>query len=312
MVYKIHSVTITALVLWLHFSNVRCVFKNHQTISRCTFIVHPICPDPLINFYLYTRENEHHPQRVALENITKSYYVKSLPNKFIVHGFNSNMTLGSLQRIKDEYLTQMDVNVWMLDYSGVSAGPVKCYLAAVFNLPSVGKCTALFVRKIMELSEVKEHKDIMHVIGFSLGGQLAGHVAEHLKPVKLPRITGLDPALPLFYSTHLNRRLSRNDAEFVDVIHTNVLVQGQLSPCGDVDFYVNGGLSQPGCNHSTEPFVCDHHMAPAYFAESINSITGFWSWPCPSVFNYLSGQCPPQGDHELMGENVNESYRCNS
>jgi hypothetical protein len=85
----------------------------------------------------------------------------------------------------------MDVNVWMLDYSGVSAGPVKCYLAAVFNLPSVGKCTALFVRKIMELSEVKEHKDIMHVIGFSLGGQLAGHVAEHLKPVKLPRITGL-------------------------------------------------------------------------------------------------------------------------
>ncbi|XP_025420141.1 lipase member H-A-like isoform X4 [Sipha flava] len=257
MVYKIHSVTITALVLWLHFSNVRCVFKNHQTISRCTFIVHPICPDPLINFYLYTRENEHHPQRVALENITKSYYVKSLPNKFIVHGFNSNMTLGSLQRIKDEYLTQMDVNVWMLDYSGVSAGPVKCYLAAVFNLPSVG----------------------------------------------------LDPALPLFYSTHLNRRLSRNDAEFVDVIHTNVLVQGQLSPCGDVDFYVNGGLSQPGCNHSTEPFVCDHHMAPAYFAESINSITGFWSWPCPSVFNYLSGQCPPQGDHELMGENVNESAR---
>lgn len=84
----------------------------------------------------------------------------------------------------------MDVNVWMIDYSGVSAGPVECYLAAVFNLPSVGKCTALFMRKVMELSEVQDHKDLMHVIGFSLGGQLAGQVAEHLKPIKLPRITG--------------------------------------------------------------------------------------------------------------------------
>lgn len=64
-------------------------------------------------------------------------------------------------------------------------------------------------------------------------------------------LTGLDPALPLFYSAHFNRRLSRNDAKFVDVIHTNALVQGQLAPCGDVDFYVNGGLSQPGCNNSS-------------------------------------------------------------
>lgn len=84
----------------------------------------------------------------------------------------------------------MNVNVWMIDYSGVSAGPIECYLAAVLNLPSVGKCTALFVRKIMELSEVQDHKNLMHVVGFSLGGQLAGQVAEHLKPVKLPRITG--------------------------------------------------------------------------------------------------------------------------
>jgi len=64
-------------------------------------------------------------------------------------------------------------------------------------------------------------------------------------------LSGLDPALPLFYSSHLNRRLSRNDADFVDVIHTNALIQGQLAPCGDVDFYVNGGLAQPGCHNSS-------------------------------------------------------------
>lgn len=78
----------------------------------------------------------------------------------------------------------------MIDYSGVSSGPPECYLAAVYNLPSVGTCAALFVRKIVELSEIKDRGEAMHLVGFSLGGQLAGQVAEHLKPVKLPRITG--------------------------------------------------------------------------------------------------------------------------
>lgn len=89
-----------------------------------------------------------------------------------------------------EYLKAVDANVWMIDYSGVSGGPMECYLAAVYNLPSVGKCAAPFVRRVMELSEVEEREDLMHVVGFSLGGQLAGQLAEHLKPLRLPRITG--------------------------------------------------------------------------------------------------------------------------
>lgn len=89
-----------------------------------------------------------------------------------------------------EYLTQRDANVWMVDYRDLSAGPVQCYLAAVYNLPSVGKCTALMVRKIMELSEVEDDEDLMHLVAFSLGAHLAGQIAEHLKPTVLPRITG--------------------------------------------------------------------------------------------------------------------------
>lgn len=38
---------------------------------------------------------------VTIENITESYYVKSLANKFILHGFNSDMNLDVLQQIKD-------------------------------------------------------------------------------------------------------------------------------------------------------------------------------------------------------------------
>jgi len=78
----------------------------------------------------------------------------------------------------------------MIDYKDVCAGPRECYLAAVYNLPAVGKCAALFVRKIIELSEVEKPEEEMHVIGFSLGGQLASQLAKYLKPIKLPRITG--------------------------------------------------------------------------------------------------------------------------
>lgn len=58
---------------------------------------------------------------------------------------------------------------------------------------------------------------------------------------------GLDPALPLFTTTNKDRKLDRTDAEFVDVLHTDALVEGKVERCGHIDFYMNGGLEQPGC-----------------------------------------------------------------
>lgn len=56
---------------------------------------------------------------------------------------------------------------------------------------------------------------------------------------------GLDPALPLFTTTNKDRKLDRTDAEFVDVLHTDALVEGKVERCGHIDFYMNGGLEQP-------------------------------------------------------------------
>lgn len=42
-------------------------------------------------------------------------------------------------------------------------------------------------------------------------------------------------------------RLTRDDADFVEVIHTNSGVYGEYPQIGHVDFSVNGGRMQPIC-----------------------------------------------------------------
>lgn len=150
----------------------------------------------------------------------------------------------------------------------MAVGP--CYPGAVQNVRHVGKCAAQLVERILEAGTAN-----MHVIGFSLGAHLANFIAQNLKSFKIPRITGmndifhliicmrksfnaflilaLDPALPLFTSAvPLSDKLDPSDALFVDVIHTNALVQGQIERCGHADFYMNGGVYQPGCLKANE------------------------------------------------------------
>ena len=70
----------------------------------------------------------------------------------------------------------------------------------------------------------------------------------------LGRISGLDPAEPLFQGMPPEVRLDPGDAKFVDVIHTDSkeFYKGGLGmeqPVGHVDFYPNGGKAQRGCQN---------------------------------------------------------------
>lgn len=65
----------------------------------------------------------------------------------------------------------------------------------------------------------------------------------------------MDPAYPLFYPpSNVTVPINVNDADLVDVIHTDAGKYGSPVDTGCVDFVVNNGTRfQPGCPEGTFP-----------------------------------------------------------
>ncbi|KAI5751328.1 hypothetical protein M8J77_006449 [Diaphorina citri] len=298
------SLTILCILICSHQGSSTVV-----PIGTCILIYSEACPRSEIQFYLFTRNNPNTSELVyfsdVYDNVTASSFNRSLPNKIIVHGYNADMNLDILQNIKTEYFKRGDYNVWFVNWPELCRGP--CYVISVYNLEQVGKCVAQMIKRLSKY--IGDVEPDMHLIGFSLGAHVAAYTSKYLRPYKLPRITGLDPAMPMFMSRDRDHRLDSEDAKFVDVIHTSAFVQGQYSRSGHVDFYMNGGIEQPGCWNASNPFDCNHRRAPQYFAESINSKEGFWGFPCAGIISYLFGMCPVKEPIKLMGEMCAESSR---
>uniref|UniRef100_A0A2D0PBX2 U1-Eretoxin-Ek1a_1 n=1 Tax=Eresus cinnaberinus TaxID=175337 RepID=A0A2D0PBX2_ERECI len=113
------------------------------------------------------------------------------------------------------------------------------------------------------------------------------------------KITGLDPAGPFFNGVHPLVRLGREDAEFVDVIHTNHAPNrfegyGIKETVGHFDFYPNGGEDQTGCVTavSSDPLTCSHSRAYELFTASIEEPEcKFKSVQCENLGQVADGAC---------------------
>ncbi|XP_005186631.2 pancreatic lipase-related protein 2 [Musca domestica] len=279
-------------------------------LGSCIWAIGRTCPDKDVAFHLYTRQNPEESQLIYIDssfpnsNLSDSNFNSRDPSKIIIHGYNANMNLHALAKMKNEYLAKGDYNVFYVDWSTLAKGP--CYVNAVYNIQHIGTCVAQLVERIRDM----QSSDI-HVIGFSLGAHIANYIAKNVQNFTLPRITGLDPALPLFVTSPNDEKLDKTDAAFVDVIHTNALVQGKFERCGHADFYMNGGIFQPNCfrDNPLNPFPCFHHRALDYYLESIRTEKGFWGWPCSSYFAYVLGECPRTNYLAEVGENMSNTTK---
>lgn len=146
------------------------------------------------------------------------------------------------------------------------------------------------------------------VVGHSLGAHIVGVAGQNLQSGKLPIIVGLDPAYPLFSRKNVSNRLSADDADYVQVIHTN---GGHLSipyPVGDADFYPNWGRDQPGCG-GTKTDVCSHGRAHKLYIESLSKDSVFTGLPCASYEEMEHEQCTATGAAAVMGTADPETLR---
>lgn len=91
------------------------------------------------------------------------------------------------------------------------------YVKAAANTRLVGKQLAMLLKGLQDFKGLELSR--VHLIGFSLGAHVSGFAGSDLPGLK--RITGLDPAGPLFEAQHPKARLDSSDANFVDVIHSN-------------------------------------------------------------------------------------------
>lgn len=280
-----------------------------NTVTR-TISVHPQKPSEIEPHYtLHTRRALDQPKYIDLNDPDSVQSMGINPHGriyMLVHGYLESGDIPWMLEMAKALLNHCEEGecaVVLIDWGGGASPP---YVQAVANIRLVGAITAHVVHMLYEELRLP-NLDKVHIVGHSLGAHLSGYAGYHLQRdfgLKLGRITGLDPAAPLFTDTDTIVRLDRSDASFVDVVHSdaNPLMKGGLGiiqRLGHVDFYPNGGFDNPGCDKKLQDVMksnrkstlfltmqeflsCNHIRSELYFTESIEGKCPFLGITCES------------------------------
>ncbi|XP_051154434.1 inactive pancreatic lipase-related protein 1-like [Leptopilina boulardi] len=245
-------------------------------------------------FLLYTRENIENFQWLYLNDnvtLTQSNFNSKRPTRFITHGWTNSYKSPACTLIKDAFLEQGNYNVIVIDWSRISKGE---YIYASYQVKKIG----MYVAAMIDFLQTQGlDTSTTTLVGHSLGAHVMGLAGYHSLNI-INYIVGLDPAWPLFGTASEGSRISSNDADNVEIIHTNAGYLGYKTDIGDADFYPNGGISQIGC--LIDVFgICSHKRAIQLYAESILSKDGFYGKKCDDYDSYQEEKC--NGEIALMG-----------
>uniref|UniRef100_A0A3B4AR93 triacylglycerol lipase n=1 Tax=Periophthalmus magnuspinnatus TaxID=409849 RepID=A0A3B4AR93_9GOBI len=241
------------------------------------------------------------------ESLSACAFNSSTKTFLVIHGWTLSGMFESwvAKLVTALYEREQTANVIVVDWLNSAQNH---YVVAAQNTKAVGQEVAHFIDWIEEASNMP--LDNLHLIGYSLGAHVAGFAGSHANN-KVGRITGLDPAGPDFEGEHAHRRLSPDDAHFVDVLHTFTrgslgLSIGIQQPVGHVDIYPNGGSFQPGCNLRgalekianfglfaiSDAVKCEHERSIHLFIDSLlNEKEAARAYRCSSNEVFNRGMC---------------------
>lgn len=247
----------------------------------------------LVKFYLYNKNMIDGSEGYSVFDFNSidtvfTHFEAKNDTKIIIHGWMDNLNSSINALLKDNYLANYSYNIIITDWSGAgSMNPV--YPVARSMISIVSDQLAMLIDNLYLQYNLKPEN--LHLIGHSLGAHIAGITGKKVQSGNIGRVTGLDPAGPLFSVNKPEERISNSSAMFVDVIHTSGLYLGTKYQMGHADFFPNGGnWIQPGCWVDIDG-VCSHARSYLYFAESINYPFGYQSTPCSSWKDYVDNKC---------------------
>ena len=149
----------------------------------------------------------------------------------------------------------------------------------------------------------------MHLVGFSFGSTAFGIAGREVMRQsnnvhQVERITGLDPGQVPGDVLPFSGRLNPGDARFVETVHTENVGFGDHEASGHVQYFVNGGISQPMCNSiiNVVAQTCSHLFASSVWVESIQATAPiFPSLQCDSWEHFLRNDCNPNAPVGNLG-----------
>ncbi|OCT98863.1 endothelial lipase [Xenopus laevis] len=222
----------------------------------------------------------------------------------VIHGWSMSGLFENWLHQLVEALQEREqyANVIVVDWMNLAH---QLYPDAVNNTMLVGKDIAVLIDWLQDKANLSLEN--VHLIGYSLGAHVAGYAGNFVTG-RIGRITGLDPAGPMFEGAEAHKRLSPDDADFVDVLHTYTrealwVSIGIQMPIGHIDIYPNGGDFQPGCGLSDvlgaiaygsigEAVKCEHERSVHLFVDSlIHKDQESFAFQCTDSDRFKKGIC---------------------
>nr|KAG5709784.1 hypothetical protein BaRGS_032608 [Batillaria attramentaria] len=297
-------------------------FSNDDPFSNAWDELPESPKDVGVTLTLYTRHDPdlgHELDYKDAKSMLGTSFDPSADIKVIIHGYDNDGTEDWVKNLTSHLLQLSPFNIIKVAWG---PGAHKLYPQSVANTRVVGAVAAQFLTSLRDALNISMSH--VHLLGHSLGAHIAGYMGTRVGGIG--RISGMDPAGPLFESSDARVRIDPNDAMFVDCIHTDGvplkdLGFGTMSAWCDADYYPNGGGQQPGCPKPLSNTVsdvlafkfydasvdvsCSHSRSHEYYVNSI-ALCRFPATPCDTYDNFKAGKCtcgpagcPSMGYHSV-------------